>query len=59
MALHGWMSTSLLSLWVLAGSVVTRASANLTVVSTFVIMGWRITLVDFCVLSYDVFMLRF
>jgi len=45
---HGLMRTSPLSLWVLDGSEVTRASANLSVVSTFVRKGRRISLLNFC-----------
>ena len=47
-----------LSLWVLAGNMVTRASANLSVVSTFVRMGRRLSLVNFWKPWREVFMLR-
>ena len=55
--IHGLMRTSPHSLWVLAGSVVTRASANLSVVSTFVRKGRRISLLKYWESWHEVFIL--
>lgn len=54
----GLLSKPPLSLWVLVGNMVTRASANLSVVSTFVRMGRRLSLVNFWKPWREVFMLR-
>ena len=52
------MSTSPHSLWMLAGSVGTRASANLAVVSTFEREGSRVSLINFCEPVHKDLMLR-
>ena len=46
--IHGLMSKSHLLLWVLADSVVSRAKANMSAVSTFLRKGMRISLVNIC-----------
>ena len=55
---HGVMSKSPFSLWVLAGSVMPRATANISVVFIFVNSGRRISLVNFCEPGCEVFLLR-
>ena len=55
--IHVLLSTSPLSHWVLAGSRVTRGSANFSAVSTFVIKGKRFSLVNFCEPRHEVFLL--
>jgi len=56
--IHGLMSTSPLSFWVLAHSAVTRARAKLSVVSTDVRKGRIASLLNFCEPWCDVFILR-
>jgi len=53
--IHGLMSQSPRLLWVLAGSLFTRASANLSVEMTIFIKGSRISLLNFCEPWLEVF----
>lgn len=57
--IHGLMTTSPVLLWVLAGTVVTRDSANLSVVYILVRKGRRVTLVKYAEPWSEVFMLRY
>ena len=52
------MRTNPHALWLLAGSVQTRASSNFAVMSTFGKEGRRASLLNFCEPGHEAFMLR-